>query len=212
MMFVDVKQNTDEWRDLRVGKITSSKLNIVMANYGKSFGEPAKKYATILAVERITKKSAQQNFTNEHMERGHIQEPIARMKYEETFFCDVSNGGFFDFHIIGCSPDGLVGNDGLIEIKSVIAPVHYSNLIRNNVDPAYKWQCYANLWLTGREYLDFVSYCEEFPEDYQLFVYRINIKDLKDEISMLDQRISDFNRLINERKEHILNSQYINLG
>lgn len=208
LKFVDVRQNTDEWIELRGGLLTSSKLGVVMANYGKAFGEPAKKYAVNIAIEQITGKAISSNFTNEHMQRGHEQEPIARLLYEDEMFCDVSEGGFFKSETIGCSPDGLVGDKGVIEIKSVIAPTQFATVKRQSLDPAYKWQCIGNLMFTGRKWLDFVSYCEEFPEDKQLFIHRIKEEEHLKEFEMIGARIDQFLKLIEESKEIILNNQY----
>jgi hypothetical protein len=200
MQFHDIEQNEDEWFERRAGKLTSSKLGVIMANYGGAFGEPAKKYAINIAIEQITGNAISSNYTNEHMQRGHEQEPIARMLYEHMYFCDVSNGGFFDLGFIGCSPDGLVFDDGVIEIKSVICSTHFANIKRNNVDPAYKWQCIGNLKFTGRGWLDFISYCSEFPDDGQLFVYRMNKDDYKDEFEMIDERVLEFEKLVNKTR------------
>lgn len=206
--FIDVEQNSDEWFELRGGKLTSSKLGTIMANYGKSFGEPAKKYAVNIAIEQITGKAISSSYTNDHMQRGHDQEPIAREMYEDDYFCDVTNGGFFESSFIGCSPDGLVDEDGVIEIKSVISTVHFANLKRQNVDPAYKWQCIGNLKFTGRDWIDFISYCEEFPESKQLFVKRMNKEDFTEEFKMIDERVGKFEELVNESKKLILDSNY----
>lgn len=211
LKFHDVDQNTDEWFALRAGLLTSSNLGKVMANYGKAFGEPAKKYAVNIAIEQITGKPIPSSYSNEHMERGHAQEPIARMMYEDETFCDVTNGGFFGSDFIGCSPDGLVSIDGAIEIKSVIASVHYANIKRQSVDPAYKWQCTGNLKFTGRDWLDFVSYCADFPPDKQLYTHRIHKDDLSNEFSMIDSRIDEFRKLVDESKDLILNSSYCNV-
>ena len=97
--FHDVDQNTDEWFAMRAGLLTSSKLGTIMANYGKAFGEPAKKYAVNIAIEQITSKPIASSYSNEHMERGHEQEPIARMLYEEETFSEVSNGGFLSLSL-----------------------------------------------------------------------------------------------------------------
>ena len=71
-MWIDCQQNTDEWLDMRAGKVTGSAIGKIMANYGKSFGEPAKKLAVDIAVERITGKRITTNdYKNSHMERGH---------------------------------------------------------------------------------------------------------------------------------------------
>ena len=206
--FIDVEQNSDEWFQLRAGRLTSSKLGTIMANFGKAFGEPAKKYAVNIAIEQITGEPIPSTFTNAHMERGHEQEPIARRLYEDATFADVTNGGFFESDFIGCSPDGLVYDDGVIEIKSVIAPVHFANVKRGTVDPAYYWQCVGNLKFTGRDWLDFISYCSEFPEDKQLYTHRIYAKDLESEFNKLDERIEEFKKVVINSKEIILNSNY----
>ena len=208
--FYDVEQNSDQWFQMRAGKLTSSKLGTIMANYGKAFGEPAKKYAVNIAIEQITGKAIPSSYSNDHMERGHEQEPIARMLYEEEMFCNVSNGGFFGSEFIGCSPDGLISDSGVIEIKSVIAPVHYANIKRQSVDPAYKWQCVGNVKFTGRDWIDFVSYCSEFPEDKQLYTFRLNAAELTEEFKMLSTRIEEFEKLVSDTKQTILESNYIN--
>lgn len=167
-----------------------------MANYGKAFGEPAKKYALKLALERIKNCKSEYNYSNAHMERGHEQEPIARMLYEDLYFTEVTNGGFFDCGFYGDSPDGLVDNDGVIEIKSVIDTTHYANIKRGAIDPSYKWQVIGHLDCTGREWCDFISYCADFPETSQLIAYRIYRKDVIEEIKMLSERRKLFNDLI----------------
>jgi len=206
--FIDVEQNSEDWFDLRGGRLTSSKLGTIMANFGKAFGEPAKKYAVNIAIEQITGNPIPSTFTNDHMQRGHDQEPIAREMYEDEYFCDVTNGGFFESKFVGCSPDGLVDDDGVIEIKSVISTTHFATLKRRNVDPAYKWQCVANLLFTGREWIDFISYCEEFPENKQLFVKRLHKKDLEKEFEMIHARIDEFKILVADTKKLIIESQY----
>ncbi len=208
--FVDIEQNTDEWLELRAGLLTSSKLGVVMANFGKAFGEPAKKYAVNIAIEQITGKPISGGYSNEHMERGHEQEPIAKMTYEDQTFCEVSNGGFFGSEFVGCSPDGLVYDFGVIEIKSVISSTHYANVKRQGLDPAYKWQCIGNVKFTGRDWLDFVSYCSEYPLDKQLFIHRINRDDLTKEFKMIDDRIEEFRSLVVETKRQIIESSYSN--
>ncbi len=206
--FINVEQNTDEWYALRAGKLTSSNLSKVMANLGKAFGEPAKKYAVNIAIEQITGNPISSNYSNDHMERGHEQEPIARNLYEQELFCEVTNGGFFDGGFIGCSPDGLL-EDGVIEIKSVIPSVHFANIKRGSVDPAYKWQCIGNLQYTGREWLDFISFCADFPEDKQLFTHRLYAEKLTEEFKILNDRTNEFESLVNDTKQLILKSNYI---
>jgi len=206
--FINVEQNTDEWYALRAGKLTSSNLSKVMANLGKAFGEPAKKYSVNIAIEQITGNPISSNYSNDHMERGHEQEPIARNLYEQEMFCEVDNGGFFDGGFIGCSPDGIL-DDGVIEIKSVIPSVHFANIKRGSVDPAYKWQCIGNLQYIGREWLDFISFCADFPEDKQLFTHRLYAENLTEEFKILNDRTHEFESLVNDTKQLILKSNYI---
>lgn len=210
--FHDVEQNSDDWFKLRAGKFTSSNAGKVMANLGKAFGEPAKKYAVNIAIEQITGDPIPSTYTNEHMLRGYEQEPLARMLYEQETFCDVTNGGFFGSEFIGCSPDGLVSDKGVIEIKSVIAPVHFANIKRQNVDPAYKWQHISNLNYTDREWIDFISFCADFPQDKRLYTFRMNKEDYQDEFKMLNDRIEEFKGLVTDTKKIILETSYTNIG
>jgi hypothetical protein len=192
----DVPQNTEAWQALRLGKATASNFGCIMANDGNAFGEPAKKYALQLALELATGRKAEFSFSTDHMERGHEQEPVARMLYEDAEFVDVTNGGFFDCGDHGDSPDGLIQHDGVIEIKSVTAAVHYATLKRGSFDPAYRWQLVGHLDCTGRDWVDFVSFCSEFPEASQLIVYRSTRDDFKDELKRLEDRRTKFLELV----------------
>lgn len=195
--WIDVQQNTDEWMALRLGKPTCSMFGTFMANYGNAFGEPAKREALRIALERLTGKKAEHSFSNDHTERGHEQEPVAKMLYEEEHFCEVTNGGFFDCGDYGDSPDGLVGDVGIIEIKSVIASTHYANLTRATFDPAYKWQLVGHLdCAPRRQWVDFVSFCSDFPQDSQLCVYRLRREQCEDELNMLRKRRAEFLDLV----------------
>jgi hypothetical protein len=198
MMWHDVDHNTPEWDALRLGKATASSYAKFMANYGKAFGDPALRYALQIALERVTGRKAEHSFSNEHMERGHEQEPIARMLYEEQHFVDVDKGGFFDWSEWGDSPDGLVDDDGVIEIKCVIAPVHHANIRRGSADPAYKWQRVGHLDGTGREWVDFVSYCADYPEHQQLVVYRTYRGEVEQELAQLAERRAQFLELVQQ--------------
>ncbi len=206
MKFIDIEQNCDAWLDLRMGKLTGSGCSKIMANYGKAFGNPAKQLAVSVAREQITGcRSLASSYSNAHMERGHEQEPRARALYEAENFVEVTNGGFFDCGDSGCSPDGLVYDDGLIEIKSVIDHVHYANIKRNNIDPAYQWQIYFNLMKTERQWIDFVSYCEDYPEPNRLFTYRINRSECQDKFDMITARETEFFKLVDDVKTTMVN-------
>jgi hypothetical protein len=208
MQFVDVQQNTEEWQCLRLGKATASNFACFMANDGKAFGEPAKRYALQLALETLTGRKADHSFSNEHTERGHEQEPVAKMLYEREHFCTVTNGGFFDCGDYGDSPDGLVGKDGVIEIKSVIAPTHYANLMRGTFDPSYRWQLVGHLDCTERKWVDFISYCSDFPEEQQLLVYRLEREQVEEDIKRLRARRDEFLGLVRATLQSIKEAEH----
>lgn len=203
-MWIDIRQNTDEWLAMRAGKVGGSSIGRIMANYGKAFGDPAKKLAVQLAIEQITGEPILSTFSNDHMQRGHLQEPIARALYEDRYFCDVTNGGMFDNGPTGISPDGLVGDDGIIEIKSVIASVQFATIKRDNIDPSYKWQCVFNLKESKRDWLDYVSFCAEFPEGKRLFDYRITKEESADKFAQIDTRLNEFWPVVEAAKKLIL--------
>lgn len=203
MIFHDVEQNTPEWDELRLGKPGGSGAGLYMANYGKAFGEPAKDYALRLALERLTGRRAEYSFKNEHMERGHAQEPIAKMLYEEQNFVDVLNGGYFCHGTHGDSPDGRVGTEGVVEFKAVIATTHYATIRRGSFDPSYRWQLVTHLDCTGCEWVDFGSYCADFPEDKQLIVHRLYRDQCQEELAKLRERRAEFLTLVQTTYEQL---------
>lgn len=203
MKHYTVQQNTPEWDSLRLGKITASNFGSIMASNGKAFGDPAKAYALQIALERILNRKSGYSFHSQHMERGHEMEPIARMRYEGIRFATIQDGGFFSDGIFGGSPDGLVGDDGLIEIKSVVAKVHYATIQRGAFDPSYRWQLIGNLYVTGRSWIDFVSYCSDFPEYAETIIYRMERNDVADEIESLKTRLDEFAALVASLEDRI---------
>ena len=196
MKFYDVKQNSDEWFDLRAGKITSSKWSTVMANYGKAFGDPAKNYAQRIALERFSGNRIDENVYIKDAERGHEFEPIARDLYEMETFSVVTNGGFYVEGNVGDSNDGNVGEEGCIEIKTVRYSTHFTTLRKDAVPTAYKWQNQGHIWTGNKKWCDFVELCPEFPEEKRLFVRRVE----RDEemIEMMKLRLAEFEELIEE--------------
>ncbi len=204
LAFHNVEQNSDDWFAMRLGKATMSNGSKFMANLGKAFGDPAHAYALKLALESIQGCKIGDSYSNAHMERGHEQEPIARDLYEQEYMVTVTNGGFFCNDRYGTSPDGLVGTDGLIEIKSVIYTTHHATLKRAAPDPAYKWQLIGHLDCTGRDWVDFVSYCSEYPVNKQLLTYRVQREDVLADIESLRTRRAEFLNLVDLKKAEIL--------
>jgi hypothetical protein len=204
----EIEQNTDDWLNMRAGKLTMSKLNVVMANFGKAFGEPAKKYAIDIAVEQITRKPVLSSYSNDSMNEGHIREPIAIARYEAETFTKVEPGGFFCDDKIGYSPDGRPG-EGLLEVKnSITTAAHFERIKKQQVDSAYRWQVIGGLKYTGKPWLDFVSFCQDFPDDRQLFILRVYADQYEKEFQMIDERVEEFFKLVAETKATILNAKY----
>lgn len=203
MKWHDVEQNTPEWDELRLGKATASNYPKFMANNGKAFGDPAKRYALQLALERVTGRKSEFSFRSDDMERGHEQEPVARMLYEELTFSDVTNGGFFDWGEWGDSPDGLIDGDGVLEVKCVIAPVHHATIRRGKIDPAYKWQIVGHLDGTGREWVDFASYCADYPEHQRLVIFRTWRGEVEAELEDLAKRRAKFLDMVRSETEQL---------
>ena len=134
-----------------------------------------------IAVERMTGKPSGGGFTSHAMERGHEIAPLAREAYSFETGNTVDQLGFCvmtdDFGLelkVGCSPDGVVGDDGLVEIKSPdVHARHFANLIKNAHATEYKRQVQFQLLVTGRKWCDLVSYHPDFPPQHQLAITRI---------------------------------------
>lgn len=217
MIWHPVKQNSSEpcpccgrdWMSLRAGRVTGSSIAKVMAWHdkplksGPKWGDPAKNLAVEIAVVEMGGQATENGNTNSHMDRGHQQEPIARGLYEAETFSEVTNGGFYEDDRTGCSPDGLVGEEGVVEIKSVVNHVHWGCFNRGIYDPSYKWQLVHNLGVSQREWIDYVSFCATFPPERRLFVHRIYAKDVQKEFKAISVRLVAFFKLVDEIKEKL---------
>lgn len=200
VIWTDIEQNSEDWLGLRAGKITSSKIGAIMANYGKSFGEPAKKLAVTIAAERVTgKKSQLDSFSNVYTMNGHAYETVAKDEYESINFCRIKDGGFFYSDTLGDSPDGLIGDSKVVEIKSQILTEHFKLLEKGGYPSKYKWQIQWHLLLTGRPVCEFISYCYEdhCPEDKRL--YSVSIGPDEELIEMIKARVHEFETKLVEK-------------
>lgn len=169
-----VEQGTDEWRALRLGHVTASNVADVMAKGKSGEAESRKKYKTKLVAERLSGQG-QDSYSNAAMEWGVEQEPFARMAYEVAAGNLVDKTGFWHHPTInwlGVSPDGLVGDDGLVEIKCPNTTTHLDYILDNKVPAKYFKQIQCQLWVTGREWCDFISYDPRLPDPNKLFIKR----------------------------------------
>lgn len=169
----DVTQGTEEWHQLRLGIPTASKFKVVMAS-GRGSNESRTRYDYLcdLAGEKITGRPAE-TFSNAHMERGREWEPEARKLYAFQTEADVKQIGFARRGRAGCSPDGLIGNDGAVEFKSMLPRLLIKVRMRGEYPPEHEAQCQGTLWILEREWIDISIYCRDMP----LFVQRIYRND-----------------------------------
>lgn len=169
--YYEIEQGTDEWHALRRGLITASTIDSLLTATGKpANNETSRRALYRLLAERITNRS-DPSFYSDDMARGHLLEPYARDLYA-AHYGEVQECGFITAHlggvVIGYSPDGLVGADGLIEIKSPRMATHIKSLLTNQVPSEYISQVQTGLAVADRQWCDFISYCPGLP----LFVKR----------------------------------------
>ena len=173
-------QRTDEWRKVRLGKVTASRIGDLMAKTRTGYSTSRANYMAELVCERMTGQPAE-NYQNAAMLRGIEMEPQALAQYCFQTDLGVDLVGFVDHPEIpdsGCSPDGYVGKEGLVEIKCPGAPgTHMETLLTGTVDLRYVRQMAFQMACTGRQWCDFVSYDPRWPPSMQLWVKRYERDD-----------------------------------
>lgn len=156
MEIIYCEQGTPEWHAARCGKPTASSFDKIITLDGKP-SKQREKYLYQLAGERAAGK-AEETYTNGAMQRGREMEDEARKLYEFNYGIEVLRVGFCLSDGYGASPDGLVGEDGGLEIKCPIASTHVGYLLKDELPGDYFQQVQGNLLVTGRKWWDFVSY------------------------------------------------------
>lgn len=173
----NLQQGTAEWIKARLGKVTASRISEVVAKGAKGAPSATRaNYMCELLTERLTGVPTEK-FRSAAMEHGTETEPLARQNYEFIHDVIVRQVGFFDHPKIagsGASPDGLVGFDGLIEIKSPLTATHVGTLLGDPIDRKYMLQMQWQMSATGRLWCDFVSFDPRLPPRMQMKVVRIN--------------------------------------
>ena len=194
----DCAQNTPEWVECRRGIPTTSEFSTVMAE-GRKKGEPSvtrRKYLYRLLGERITGEVVE-SYTNAHMDRGHAMEPDARNLYAMLFDADPEPCGFLRNHGAGYSPDGLIGNAGTFEAKSMFPAILIDLLLTKEVPSEHYKQCQGGLWIAEREFCDYVGYWPRMVP-FMVRVHRDEpmiariasaVAQFNDELSQLEARI-----------------------
>jgi putative phage-type endonuclease len=165
-------QGTPEWFAERAGKVTASMVSAVLA---KPETAGYRDYQAQLVAEILTGKPQGSDYTNAAMQFGTEMEPLARSAYEAETGFSVDEVGFCQHPAIeraGASPDGLVGDSGLVEIKCPKVATHLAYLIAGIVPVGYKNQMMWQMACTRTDWCDFVSFRPDLPEHLQLFIVR----------------------------------------
>lgn len=196
-------QGSPEWFAARAGKVTASRVADVIAKTKTGPSASRMNYAAQLVAERLT-GTVEQSFTNAAMQWGTDKEPDARNAYSFRYDVDVDLVGFVDHFTIpmaGASPDGLIGDSGLVEIKCPNTATHIATLLDGKVPTKYFTQIQWQLDCCNAAWCDFVSYDPRLPHEMQLFVKRVPvdeeyIKMLRDEVlGFLDEVAATVNEL-----------------
>ncbi|MHB1799629.1 MAG: lambda exonuclease family protein [Vulcanimicrobiaceae bacterium] len=160
---IDCIQGSPEWYEARRGCVTASKFATVMAS-GRDGGasKTRKTYMYTLAGQILSGEVAE-GYKNDHMDRGNEMEAEARDYY--SFLNEVTprQVGFLKRGQIGCSPDGVIDDNGLLEIKTKLPHLHLPVVEAGVVPPEHKAQCQGALWISEREWIDFQSYWPKLP-------------------------------------------------
>lgn len=195
-----MQQRSPEWYAERLGKVTASRAADVMARTKSGYSASRANYLAELICERLTGVAAD-GFVNAAMQWGTEKEPQARMAYELQTGADVQEVGFVNHPAVpmfGASPDGLVGDDGLVEIKCPNSATHIDTLLSGIVDGKHVTQMQTQMACTGRAWCDYVSFDPRLPPEMQVWVKRVardaaHIAEIEKEVAAflaeMDQKI-----------------------
>lgn len=188
-----MQQGSEKWKQARCGRVTASRVHdIVAITRSGGFTASRKNYLSALVWERLTGKP-KATYQSAAMAYGTECEPEARFAYALKQGVEIEEVGFIEHPsgvMAGCSPDGLVGKDGLCEIKCPQDSAHLDRWLGAKIDPAYMDQMMFQMACTGRQWCDFVSYHRDAPEEMQLHIARVPRDDKR--IAELEQEVAQF--------------------
>lgn len=188
----EIIQGSPEWFAARVGKVTASRVADVVAKTKSGWSASRANYMAELIAERLTGEPAP-SFTSAAMQWGLDQEPNAKAAYEFKNDAEIISAGFIVHPRIpdsGASPDGLIGPDGMVEVKCPNTATHIDTLLSRTVPGPYITQMQWQMACTGRQWCDFVSFDPRMPENMKLFVHRVERDDKV--IAQLETDICEF--------------------
>ena len=187
-----MEQRSPEWYAARLGKVTASRVADLMAKTKSGYSTSRANYMAELICERLTGKPTE-GYTNGAMQWGIDTEPQAKAAYvflhdapvEECAFAEHGTIGSF-----GASPDGLVGDDGLVEIKCPNTATHLDFLLTKTIPGKYITQMQTQMACTGRQWCDFVSFDPRLPDSMQMWISRVKRDDAL--ISEIEKEVTAF--------------------
>jgi len=199
-----IEQGSPEWQALRIGKLTASRVADMLATVKTGESASRKNLKADLIVERLTNQKTE-SFTSGAMNRGIETEPQARAAYEVKTGNFVDQIAFVDhpsIKMFGCSPDGLVDNEGAIEIKCPNSATHLEYLETQTIPKKYITQMQTQLCVTGRKWCDFVSFDPRLPEPLNLLIIRVERDD--EYISMIESEAIKFLQEVQDKVDNLL--------
>ena len=199
MRIIDAPQGSQEWLQARAGKITASRMKDAMASIKSGEAASRRNYRAELVVETLTGLPYEDYFQTPDMIRGKELEPEARAAYEAVTLQSVKQVGLVlhpKHDRIAASPDGLVGNDGLVELKVPKTGTHLEYIQLGVAPSEYRLQMMCQMLCCERKWCDFCSYDPRMPQEYQLFIIRVH-RDEK-EMILLEAAALTFLREVDE--------------
>lgn len=204
---MNAPQGSEAWLLAKAGRCTASRFADVLAKIKTGEASSRRNYRLQLVTERLTDRPVD-GYKNAAMEWGGEQEAFARDAYEARTGVLVDLSEFIrhpDVAWSGCSPDGLVGDDGLIEIKCpYVSTVHVETMLSGGHPSEHKAQIQGSLWITGRQWCDFVSFDPRMPERLQLYVFRV-VRD-EEYIKALEAEVKKFLAEVDELTAKLMRS------
>lgn len=198
-VYNNIEQGTPEWFEVRAGIPTASMFQAVISKgKGSAPSKTRETYMLKLLGERLTGE-LQEGITNAHLERGKIMEAEARTAYEFQSDNEAKEIGFIRNGNKGCSPDAVIDDNGMLEIKTKLPHLQLSVLLKNELPSDHKAQVQGQLMVAEREWCDFVSYWPKLP----LFILRVNrdeeyITDLSNKIDIFNEEMAQLEQKIRE--------------
>lgn len=199
-VIVDCEQGTPEWHAARSGILTASVMDCLMvAGKGEGgFGVGAFTLMDELIGERFTGEPCDTFGGNKHTERGHTLEPVAREFVSQRLGIKIESCGLILNHGVGYSPDGLVGDRGLVEIKTKLPKILIDVILAGVIPKEHVVQCQVGLWVSERDHIDFGAFWPGMP----LFHRRAERDETM--IKTLAQKVKDFYEIMEKRTEQII--------